>query len=51
MLRDQWAGSFGELLVDEGVVLDYLAAQLGPRSDRPPRRARIAPTLLPPPSP
>ena len=35
---------------DEDVVLDYLAAQLGPRSERPPRRARIEPALLPPPA-
>ncbi len=35
---------------DEDVVLDYLAAQLGPRSEHPPRRARLAPALMPPPA-
>ena len=37
-----------DLGTDEETILDYLAAQLGPELSRPPRRARLGASLLPP---
>lgn len=45
MQRTQRLPSLGE---DESVVLDYLATNLGPATDRRRRRAPLAPSLRPP---